>query len=765
VVRQLEPIEVRARLRDPRATRTLRPLALSTIRDLGLASLAEAVALQPGVVATASGLSVRGARPGESSVWIEGIPLDEPVRQRPMTVPLGALEAAELVTGAIDAGLGGALGGALRLTPLEPRRAWTARASWTSGAGGGTHHDRFALAAGGPVAATGWGVVAAAEGLLDDTHVPNLRSRDRTLGALGGRADNRLAGALRAGPLARGGPRIQVLWARSVWRPFDAGWSIEGWIQPCTGLGCSGGPAVVDGPEPGAYYYTAADHVPITDERRIAAYATWSTPETLRAASVTVGYAGSRRLTSLGGENDERYLAVSRLPVYGTPGVLSSDPFYAYGGDVPYFRREGANTWHAAAGVARLNPRGDWVRAGLGVRYEEVWLRELDVSTWGQGVDSLRRWRAFAPGGHAFAQSRWSFEGFSIDAGVRGEWFDPGPQAAPAPDGSRPRGRVTWSPRVGIAYPISDRDAFSFAYARLRQAPPRDLLHDSRATGDFRWPLGNGGLVPATAVTYDAALQHLIGERWSAQASVFFRDWRDQPGARMVDPARPSRGVRYESVDEGHAAGVELALAWRPGRAARADLAYTYMDARGSSSLTEGVPTGPRLGPRDEPIADRPLDWDARHTVAVVAHWRPVAWLALDWSTTARSGLPWTPREQGSEWFDPTLLNSRRLPWTESTTLLARATHRWLRGASLGVEVRNLFDQRGPAAATLDGYPHPTINTRYDDYGAFRTETGLGGAFWETGSFAVPRGWVRVRDPRLGRAERTIRLRVEAALP
>ena len=65
--------------------------------------------------------------------------------------------------------------------------------------------------------------------------------------------------------------------------------------------------------------------------------------------------------------------------------------------------------------------------------------------------------------------------------------------------------------------------------------------------------------------------------------------------------------------------------------------------------------------------------------------------------------------------------------------------------------------------ATLDGYPNATINTRYDDYGAYRTETGYGGAFWEPGSVSVPAGGIRVNDPRLDQAARAVRFRVETS--
>ena len=79
--------------------------------------------------------------------------------------------------------------------------------------------------------------------------------------------------------------------------------------------------------------------------------------------------------------------------------------------------------------------------------------------------------------------------------------------------------------------------------------------------------------------------------------------------------------------------------------------------------------------------------------------------------------------------------------------------------ATLGLEVRNAFNHRAEQIATLDGFPSPTVNTQYDDYGAYRTETGLGGgAFWSTEGGTGH--WVPVHDPRLYDEPRTIRASV-----
>jgi FtsP/CotA-like multicopper oxidase with cupredoxin domain len=62
---------------------------------------------------------------------------------------------------------------------------------------------------------------------------------------------------------------------------------------------------------------------------------------------------------------------------------------------------------------------------------------------------------------------------------------------------------------------------------------------------------------------------------------------------------------------------------------------------------------------------------------------------------------------------------------------------------------------------TLDGYPNPLINTVYDDYSAYRTETGQGGgAYWVEPASGAPGYWVPVNDPRLFNPPRAIRASV-----
>jgi len=145
----------------------------------------------------------------------------------------------------------------------------------------------------------------------------------------------------------------------------------------------------------------------------------------------------------------------------------------------------------------------------------------------------------------------------------------------------------------------------------------------------------------------------------------------------------------------------------------------------------------------------------------LAAERRASSW-SYGWITAFGSGLPWTPRARRELDADLSLVNSERFKWDETTSFSVRWLPPWLGGhSSLGFDVRNLFDHRSEVAATIDGYPQPDINTVYDDYGAYRAETGhSGGAYWNDLDGDGRPGWIAVHDPRLFQVPRSIRLSV-----
>jgi outer membrane receptor protein involved in Fe transport len=730
--------------------------------------LADVLSLQPGVVIQADELHVRGGRSGETVTQLDGMSLSEPLRRRAMQVPLLALSRAELVSGAPDARYGGGLAGVLDLQTVNPGDRPSAEWRWQSDAGSSTHYDRIAARAGSPLRRLGLGVVAAGEVMLDDTALPSLRSSSHAEIAgvpLGWRAENHVLGFLKIAPIGAAERfSAQVLMSRSMHRPFDPGWTKDGWVYLTENNKDS--PVFSDTPQPGYMRYIAADHLDVTDERELAAQVKVHALRPGRRASLSLGWQRVRTVTSMTGQREPAY--VVHRPLYGRPG--NTDQFYVLWGDDPYYLESGSDVFSLRGDTKVEMHGGGDVGGGFGLTYEDVSLREMDwMSGWVRSfnwegappIDSIRSYQAYAPGGFAYLQTHWLNGGMVLNAGLRAEYFTPGPQADRQTLPGDDRGRWSFGPRLGIAYPISVRDAFSLAYVRIQEAPARDYLYDSRTAITDRQPLGNPALESATLISYEAALKHLFSPTWAAQASVFYRDVYGQTAALDYQIPQGTTNLRYENGDQSHVAGFEWSLVHSAGRR-RIEAHYTWMDARGNESRPEGDPYGPVRGASIPPISDAPLSWDRRHTVAMSGVWPLRSDVLLSWSSALGSPLPWTPKTRRQAFTDLEQVNSERLSWSEATHLDLVWAPPQARGMMLGFEVRNLFDHRTELAATVDGYPNPVINTLYDDYGAYRTETGQGGGAYWSHVINETDHWVPVHDPRLFQSPRTVRMSVGA---
>ncbi len=791
VVRRLEEVVVRASpLHDMLSSESVQIVTRQDLQSLPVDDLTQAIALKAGVVAQGEELHVRGGRAGETQLLVRGIGLNESRRGRPMELPLLALESADLVSGGLDPEHGGALAGVVQAPTIDPGARWSGEARYQSDGGldlsngsRSTSYDRVSARLGGPLLG-GLGAVVATDVLTDDTWLPALRTRiDRR----SWRADNHLLGFTKLAPVGwSGGPTLEIFASRVVERPFNPIWSLDGYTTPCSGPLCSGGPAFSADPLPGYSRYRAADHSVMTDEARVAAVLSATRALALGRVRGAVGFTDTRRLTSVGGRDDEWYLAPRQGPLFGIPDSPTSDPIYAYLGYEPFFQRARASTWTSRVDWDRPDPRGNRVGFGLGLTYDRVEMRELDLSNRGTGLDSLRRYLAYAPGGLAYGQARWIYQGMVLNGGLRLQYFTAGPQAEQQTFGAPAKGIWSVAPRLGVAYPTSTRDVLSFSYVRIDQDPPRDLLYDNRTLISAREPLGNPQLEPQTVISYQAALKHLFDQGRAFQLAFFYRDLFGQIGARRYQVLPGIFTRRYDNADEGHAEGVEAGLFYPAGKGGRVEVQYTFMHADGTASQVEGFPYGEAAASgRIDPIGDHPLDWDQRHSIALLGNWeRPAeapttaphgpvealfrllrgAW-SLSWTTRVGSPLPWTPSLRNAVTTDPALINAGRFKWEENTSLALRwspalsAGHLWF-----GLDVRNLFDFRGELSATASGYPLPEINTIYDDDGAFRGETGLpGGAYWDNRDRTVSGDWwVRIHDPRLSSPPRLIRLSVSA---
>ena len=218
--------------------------------------------------------------------------------------------------------------------------------------------------------------------------------------------------------------------------------------------------------------------------------------------------------------------------------------------------------------------------------------------------------------------------------------------------------------------------------------------------------------------------------------------------------------LRYADDDQSHVVGFEWSVIHVGGERRRMEAHYVWMDATGNESRPEGDPYGPVRSSRTPSIGSQPLSWDRRHSFLVSGAWKWMEHWSLAWSSALSSPLPWTPKPLRQPFTDLALVNSRRLGWTENTNLNLQWSPLHTYGLTFGLEARNLFNNRGERAATLDGYPNPLINTRYDDYGAYRTQTGSGGGAYWSQPLGQTGEWIPVHDPRLYNSPRAVRASV-----
>jgi outer membrane receptor protein involved in Fe transport len=343
-----------------------------------------------------------------------------------------------------------------------------------------------------------------------------------------------------------------------------------------------------------------------------------------------------------------------------------------------------------------------------------------------------------------------------INAGIRYDVFSVGDQLSASVVENRIRDQ--WSPRLGIAYPVTHRDVLSFHYGRFSQVPNRQYIFENRSSAV---PVrGNPNLENQTTVAYQAALQHMFGEAVFGQFTVYFKDifgWISTEDVQSGDS--PQLVTQFVNKDYASSRGFEISLTKRFNGYFSGDLAYSY-------GVATGLASDPNVQQQVDflylPIAEQPLNWDQRHTVSVSGtaanphHWS----VSVLWNFG--TGFPYTPRFRNERQFDPARVNSGRLPTTSTLTIQAEKHFRiWGQAIRFFLRGHNILNTKNIRQLSPQNWPPPP-GTLPTDYEVFYTETGrAGGAFQgEDLNEDGIKDWVALNDPRVFAEGRSVRLGV-----
>ncbi|MEK6570474.1 MAG: TonB-dependent receptor, partial [Bacteroidota bacterium] len=212
------------------------------------------------------------------------------------------------------------------------------------------------------------------------------------------------------------------------------------------------------------------------------------------------------------------------------------------------------------------------------------------------------------------------------------------------------RAKYKFSPRIGAAFPITDRGVVHFSYGHFFQIPRFERLYENP---DFKLGFGTGnqGLVgnadlePEQTINGELGIQQQLTDDIVVDLTAYIRDIRNLTGTRadeIVIFGGSAKYSKYVNSDFGFVKGIIFSLDKRFSNRFSARLDYTYQVARGSASDPQQSRNAIAGGALPE-IQLTPLDWDQRHTLNVTASYSAPHW-GVSFIGRYGTGTPYTPR-------------------------------------------------------------------------------------------------------------------------
>ncbi|MGC9514010.1 MAG: TonB-dependent receptor plug domain-containing protein, partial [Fidelibacterota bacterium] len=236
----------------------------------------------------------------------------------------------------------------------------------------------------------------------------------------------------------------------------------------------------------------------------------------------------------------------------------------------------------------------------------------------------------------AYIQDKMEYDEMVINVGLRYDYFDPksvypSNLRNPAnqlllPDSMMsvyPQAEFQYqlSPRLGLAYKLSDAAVLRFSYGHFFQMPPLYALYQNHAfriaPSDYETTLGNARLKAEKTVTYEIGLWQEVTRNIGVEVALYYRDIYDLLSTRIISTYNQIEYGLYTNKDYGNARGLEVKVDVRYG-AFFSNINYTLQYTRGIAD--NPTQTFTRAGDSMDPITRLiPMPWDQRHTLNMTA--------------------------------------------------------------------------------------------------------------------------------------------------
>lgn len=381
--------------------------------------------------------------------------------------------------------------------------------------------------------------------------------------------------------------------------------------------------------------------------------------------------------------------------------------------------------------------------------------------------------------GDLYFQDTLDYHGLIVNAGIRSDFWAPGREVEQVmahnedylfvyPDMADEfqqgtigavgrRWKMRLSPRLGLSFPVTERDKFFFNYGHFSQWPRFAYVYPQlqAQTATEVQLLGNPNLDPKVTVEYETGIQHEFGGLWSLGITFYNRDIYDYAksvGLGSVDigadetPDPNDTGtvtiqpVRYFNGDSARSLGVEFTVIKRTTRWLSGSGSLEMQRTTGTNSNADEAYLQAIYNEAYTPTASiggltrSPLIWDKPWTVSFnldfsvpdkdrpeILGWRlPPNW-SLNLLARAEAGQRYTPRfYQGLGEYIYGDFNSSTGPY--KSTINLRVNKFWRLGdrrkLTMYLEVRNLLNHKNYRRVnpwTGDGYQIGDYNPSWED--------------------------------------------------
>ncbi len=270
------------------------------------------------------------------------------------------------------------------------------------------------------------------------------------------------------------------------------------------------------------------------------------------------------------------------------------------------------------------------------------------------------------------------------------------------------------SPRLGMAFPISEVTVFHFAYGHFFQFPNFANIYSNlyyldpdKLSREAFAIIGNPGVKPEKTVSYETGIKFQMSQNSALDVTAYYKDLENLLGTYYYRRQLIYRYSIFTNIDYGSVKGIDLSWRLRQRQYLSSVINYSYSVANGNASFPTDQAYNAYFG-QEETKQEYPLDFDRRHVLSaaftVTYPRRPdasalenvlISNLSFNCIIQFASGYPYTPITD-----DPTLFikpNSARMPWTGTVDM--RVEKRWMvfgRHVGAFVEVLNVFDRLNP---------------------------------------------------------------------